>query len=64
MFKIHMTQTVKLLSTWPLITFHKGITYWASHATNQPDWETKGLVFAEKRNGESMLLEAWDYTTL
>lgn len=61
MFKIRMNQTVKLLGTWPMVTFHKGTTYTAYPATNQPK---RGLVFAEKRNGESILLCPEDYTVV
>ncbi len=64
MFKVRMNQTVKLLGTWPMVTFHKGTTYSAIHATNQPNWRAKELIFVEKRNGESMLVGKGDYTVL
>ena len=64
MFKIRMIKTVKLLGTWPTITFHKGTSYLAYDAINQPDWRAKRKVFVEKGNGESMLLEDGDYTAL
>lgn len=54
--KIRMNQTVSLLGTYPQITFHKGRTYTADTANNQPNHESKQLVFAQKRNGQSMLL--------
>lgn len=64
MFKIRMNKTLKLLGTWPLVTFHKGTTYTAIHAVNQPNWRKLGLVFAEKRNGECMLLVSGEYTVV
>jgi len=64
MFKIRMNQTVKLFGTWPMVTFHKGTTYTAYPATNQPNWRKRGLVFAEKRNGEGILLCPEDYTVV
>jgi hypothetical protein len=62
--KIQMTQTAKLLGTYPMWTFHKGRRYSAVHATNQPEWKEKGKVFAEKANGESILLEREDYKVI
>lgn len=36
-----------------------GQTYDATHATNQPDWEAKGLIFVQP---DGMLLAKGDYT--
>ena len=54
--KIRMNKTLKLLGTYPMVTFHKGTTYRAIKATNQPKHEEKELYFVTKRNGESMLV--------
>lgn len=45
-------------------TFHKGRTYWATPATNQPDYKEKGLVFVEKANtrwSQTLLIGREDY---
>ena len=44
--------------------FHKGKTYNAVNATNQPNWKEKGLIFVEKKNGYSFLVEMSDYISL
>ena len=59
--KIQMLSNVTLLGTYPAWTFHKGRQYRAVHATNQPNWKEKGLIFAQKANRESILLEKADY---
>ncbi len=62
--KIQMLQTAKLLGTYPMWTFHKGRQYRAVHAVNQPDWKEKGLIFAQKANRESILLDRNDYKVI
>jgi hypothetical protein len=64
--RIRMNQTVRLLGTYPLISFHKGTSYEAVPAVNQPNHQAKQLVFAQKRNGQSMLLsgERKEFTVL
>lgn len=59
--KIRILNTVSRLGTWPLWTFHKGLKYNAVHATNQPEWKEKGLVFAQKANRENILIGKEDY---
>ncbi len=58
--KVKMLQTLKLLGTWPEWTFHKGRTYNAVPATNQPRHVERGLLFVEKGNGQSMLVSLAD----
>jgi hypothetical protein len=64
MFKIRMNRTVQVLGSYPMMTFHKGTSYNAIHAVNQPNWRKNGLVFASKRNGHAVLLEQTNYTVL
>jgi hypothetical protein len=60
-FRICMLKTVALAGTHPTLTFCKGRVYRASLATNQPRYQERGLVFVEKADGASMLIEAGDY---
>jgi hypothetical protein len=64
MFKIKMLRTLALAGTHPQWTFHKGRIYSAVRATNQPNHEAEKKIFVEKKNGQSMLLVAGDYTLL
>ena len=43
------------------IKFHKGKVYNAIVATNQPNWLKDEKVFAQKSNGDSILLYKEDY---
>ena len=54
-------ETVKVLGTWPVVTFHKGRRYKFTLATNQPEWKEKGKVFAVKADGSEVLLQAGEY---
>lgn len=72
-FKIKMLRNVVLVGYGREHMFHKGRTYRAEHATNQPHWLAQEKVFAHKTVriswGEakgfsfdhSMLLEKGDY---
>lgn len=57
--KVKLLDTAKLLGTE--IVFHKGRTYKAMVATNQPDYKTAGKIFVVKSNGDSILLQKGDY---
>lgn len=58
-FKVKLLSTLKLLGTE--IVFHKGRTYKAMIATNQPNYKEAGKIFVIKTNGESMMLQKGDY---
>jgi hypothetical protein len=51
----------KLLGTDIVLDVRK--TYGFSHATNQPDWEEKGLIFIHERKYDpvGVLLERGEY---
>lgn len=51
-----MLETCQLAGYGKPFIFHKGKTYKASPATNLPDYAAKGLFFAEKSNGASMVI--------
>ena len=53
--KVKMLNTVKRLPDY--LTFHKGRTYQAQHATNLPEWKEKGKVFVQKSDGDSMVID-------
>jgi hypothetical protein len=36
-------------------------TYYAEHATNQPDWTAKGLIFVDSIGAPEHLLETGEY---
>lgn len=63
--KIKMIGSARMAGTPAAFTFHKGRTYRAVPATNQPDWQAKGLVFVSKtlRDGREveLLLSRADY---
>jgi hypothetical protein len=52
--KVKPNESYKLLGT--STTLDKNRTYNADHATNQPDWEERGLIFVEE-----ILLEKGEY---
>jgi hypothetical protein len=58
MKRLRMLHTLKLMGTFTV--FHKGITYDAIPATNQPLWRERELYFVQKRNRESMLVSLVD----
>lgn len=61
--KIRPILSFKLLGTD--LSLKQGETYSADHATNQPDWEAKGLIFViADANDNSILLERGDYEIL
>jgi len=63
--KIKMIDSARMAGTPAAFTFHKGRTYYATPATNQPEWKENGLVFVEKtlRDGRvvELLLSRADY---
>lgn len=65
--RIRMKQTASPVFCYrKTMKFHKGRTYPAIPATNQPQWEEMGKVFVFKKASpdESLLLEAEDYTAI
>jgi hypothetical protein len=52
--KVKPNESYKLLGT--SITLDKNLVYDADHATNQPDWKERGLIFVEE-----ILLEKGEY---
>ena len=62
--KIRIKSTVKLLPYGKEATFHKGKVYPAQIAYNQPGWVLKQKVFAQKKNGHSILLQKGEYEVI
>lgn len=61
-FQIIPVQTFRPAANYDCAAvFHKGRRYNAVVATNQPDFQVKGLVFATKANGAEMLLSVGEY---
>ncbi len=60
--KIKLTAKCVLLPYGKDATFHKGRTYSAIVAFNQPNWLAKQKVFAQKKNGAEILLQKGEYT--
>ena len=62
--KIRLKHTVTLHGTYPVLTFHKGRIYSAIPATNQPEWQARGLVFVFRKAAPdaSMLINSSDYS--
>ena len=54
--KIKPNENYKLMGTYPVITLDKNKVYDGIIATNQPDYEEKGLVFCG-----DILLERGEY---
>ena len=65
-WKVNETMKIQMLETRIVLPhyekFTKGRTYSAMFATNQPNWENLGLVFAiKKSNGNEILLDKSEY---
>lgn len=64
--KVKPLNDFKLLGTE--IRLSKNKIYEAIHATNQPNWESQGLIFITNAEGDSseigFLLDSTDYTII